>query len=152
MIQLLCVFQEEITDPAPSEIADSSTTIRSQTVSEPDPFKKFQDIRHQDFGEIVFRKTKKSKKKANKGTFIKWVFLKPNPVKDEVGYQSGLTVSNWISFRVQRRPECLLRELEYLYHEPHRKLLNTYLREVKVKSAYEPMQEVHQAGAYLRFL
>ena len=81
------VFQEEINDPAPSEIPDSSTTISVETVSATDPFKKFQDIRHQDFGEIVFRKAKKSKKKANKGMFIKWIFPKPNPVNDKVGYQ-----------------------------------------------------------------
>ena len=67
LIQLLCVSQEEITDPAPSENTDSSASISIETVGEPDPFRKFQDIRHQDFGEIVFRKTKKSKKKANKG-------------------------------------------------------------------------------------
>ena len=67
LIQLLC-FQEEITDPVPSENTDSSSaSISIETVGETDPFRKFQDIRHQDFGEIVFRKTKKSKKKANKG-------------------------------------------------------------------------------------
>lgn len=80
--QLLCVFQEKTTDPAPREITDPSTTVSLGTVSEPDPFRKFQDIRHQDFGEIVFRKTKKSKKKANKGMFIKWIFFKPNLVND----------------------------------------------------------------------
>lgn len=78
----MCFFQEEITDPAASEIPNSSTAISVETVSEPDPFRKFRDIRHQDFGEIVFRKTKKSKKKANKGMFIKWIFPKPNPVND----------------------------------------------------------------------
>ena len=82
-------FQEEIIDPAPSEITDSSTAISLETVSEPDPFKKFQDIRHQDFGEIVFRKTKRSKKKAIKGMLIKWIFLKPHSVNDRAGYQSG---------------------------------------------------------------
>lgn len=73
----MCFFQEEITDPAASEIPNSSTAITVETVSELDPFRKFRDIRHQDFGEIVFRKTKKSKKKANKGMFIKWIFPKP---------------------------------------------------------------------------
>lgn len=69
--QSLCVFQEEITNPASSEITHATTTVSLEIVSEPDPFKKFQDIRHQDFGEIVFRKSKKSKKKANRGMLIK---------------------------------------------------------------------------------
>ena len=69
--QSLCVFQEETTNPASSEITDATKTVSLEIVSEPDPFKKFQDIRHQDFGEIVFRKSKKSKKKANRGMLIK---------------------------------------------------------------------------------
>ena len=38
---------------------------------EADPFLKYQEIRHQDFGEIVFKKNKRSKKKNVKGQFLK---------------------------------------------------------------------------------
>ncbi|PFX19161.1 tectonin beta-propeller repeat-containing protein 2-like [Stylophora pistillata] len=51
------------TEPSIAEIEAETESAAPQ----PDPFKKYQEIRHQDFGEIVFRKNKKSKKKANKG-------------------------------------------------------------------------------------
>jgi len=63
------VFQGMTAEPISSGTADSSTTDSSQTDKETDPFKKYQDIRHQHFGEIVFRKQKRPKKKANKGIF-----------------------------------------------------------------------------------
>ena len=51
-------------EPISSGTADSSTTDSSQTDKETDPFKKYQDIRHQDFGEIVFRKTKATQEES----------------------------------------------------------------------------------------
>ena len=77
-VSKLRFFQEKTTAPAPGDSAaapdettDSSSNDSPETSNEYDPFKKYQEIRHQDFGEIVFRKTKKSKKKANKGRFIR---------------------------------------------------------------------------------
>ena len=72
------MFQDKTAEPVSIETTDSSATESSQTVKETDdPFKKYQEIRHQDFGEIVFRKQKRSKKKANKGMvfdfFSVWV-------------------------------------------------------------------------------
>ena len=66
------VFQDNKTEPVTEPVsvgtaADSSKIESSQAVENADPFKKYQDIRHQDFGEIVFRKQKRQKKKANKG-------------------------------------------------------------------------------------
>ena len=64
-------FQEKVTEPAPCETTDSSIAAVA-AAEDNDPFKKYQEIRHQDFGEIVFRKNKKSKKKANKGILSKF--------------------------------------------------------------------------------
>ena len=70
-------FQEKVTEPAPCETTDSSIAPLAAAAAAAaeeevtDPFKKYQEIRHQDFGEIVFRKNKKSKKKANKGILSK---------------------------------------------------------------------------------
>ena len=60
------MFQEDTAEPV--AVGTTGASIESlETDKETDPFKKYQDIRHQDFGEIVFRKQKRSKKKANKG-------------------------------------------------------------------------------------
>lgn len=64
------------------ETADLPLADASETLNEKDLFKKYQDIRHQDFGEIVFRKQKRSKKKANKDQFTKAVLDLPQE-KDE---------------------------------------------------------------------
>lgn len=65
-----CVFQDEISEPVSVRNSDASEKSSSLAVDHVDPFKRYQDIRHQDFGEIVFRKQKRNKKKSNKGMFL----------------------------------------------------------------------------------
>ena len=65
-----CVFQDKISEPVSVGTSDPSEKSTSLAVDHVDPFKRYQDIRHQDFGEIVFRKQKRNKKKSNKGMFL----------------------------------------------------------------------------------
>lgn len=65
-----CVFQDKISEPVSVGTSDPSEKSSSLAVDHMDPFKRYQDIRHQDFGEIVFRKQKRNKKKSNKGMFL----------------------------------------------------------------------------------
>lgn len=75
------ISKEKTAESVCDRTADSSTTEMLETVKEIDPFKKYQDIRHQDFGDIVFRKQKRSKKKANKDPSSKEVLNSPEEVK-----------------------------------------------------------------------
>lgn len=50
--------------------ADAATPNILEETNERDLFKKYQEIRHQDFGEIVFRKQKRSRKRYNKGKLM----------------------------------------------------------------------------------
>lgn len=63
-------FQDSTATLACLDTDDAVAPNISEEMNEKDLFKKYQEIRHQDFGEIVFRKQKRSRKKSNKGTLM----------------------------------------------------------------------------------
>lgn len=84
--------------------ADAATHNILEETNERDLFKKYQEIRHQDFGEIVFRKQKRSRKRYNKGKL-----MSNTGCSGVVGRLVGCR-SRWSMFETETRnfvPRCL---------------------------------------------
>ena len=101
-------FQHSTALPAFLHAVDAATPNILEETNESDLFKKYQEIRHQDFGEIVFRKQKRSRKKFNQGKLMS-IARRGGVVTRLVGCRS-----RWSVFETETRnlvPCCLFTTL-----------------------------------------
>lgn len=108
-------FQHSTALPALLHAVDAVTPNILEETNESDLFKKYQEIRHQDFGEIVFRKQKRSRKKFNKGK------LMSNARRSGVVTRLVGCRSRWSVLETETRnfvPRCLSPPWENRYARP----------------------------------